>query len=301
MKTRGGLLFLCLLNAARIGAQDLEPRLYSNAPVGVNFLVAGYAGQEGNVLFDPAIGLENADLTIDGPVVGYARSLKLGGMSGKVDGGISRVCLSGSADYQGQRYTRDACGWSDAKLRASVMFIGAPAMTLQEFARNRQNFVVGTSVQITLPVGDYDPARLVNIGTNRRTVKIEIGMAKAVRLWNFELAAAGLYSEDNGDFFGGKLREQDPVYSMQLHVVRSFASGLWFAIDSTHYRGGRTTVDGTINADFQSNSRGGITVSLPVNRRQSVKLNASRGVSTRTGTEFDTLTAVWQYRWGAGL
>jgi hypothetical protein len=209
--------------------------------------------------------------------------------------------LSGSADYQGQRYTRDTCGWSDAKLRASVMFIGAPAMTLQEFAGKGQNFVVGTSVQITLPVGDYDPARLVNIGTNRRTVKVEIGMAKAVRLWNFELSAAGLYSEDNDNFFGGRAREQEPIYSMQLHIVRSFASGMWFAIDSTYYRGGQTTVDGTINTDFQSNSRGGVTVSLPINRRQSVKLNASRGVSTRTGTKFDTLTAVWQYRWGAGL
>jgi hypothetical protein len=301
MRLRGGLFVFWLLYAAGLEAQDLEPRLYSNAPVGVNFLVAGYAAQEGNVLFDPAIGLENADLTIDGPVVGYARSVKFGGMSGKVDGGIANVCLSGSADYQGQHYTRDTCGWTDAKLRASVMFIGAPAMTLQEFAGNRQNFVVGTSVQITLPVGDYDPARLVNIGTNRGTVKVEIGMAKAVQLWNFEVAIAGLYSEDNGDFFGGKLREQEPVYSMQLHIVRSFASGLWFAIDSTHYRGGRTTVDGTINADFQSNSRGGMTLSLPINRRQSVKVNASRGVSTRTGTEFDTLTAVWQYRWGAGL
>jgi hypothetical protein len=29
-----------------------------------------------------------------------------------------------------------------------------------------------------------------------------------------------------------------------------------------------------------------------------VKVNASTGVSTRTGTDFDTIGAIWQYAWG---
>ena len=67
-------------------AQDLEPRLYTNVPVGVNFLGAGYAFSEGNVLFDPAVALENAEIEIDGPALGYGRSIALGRFSGKVDG-----------------------------------------------------------------------------------------------------------------------------------------------------------------------------------------------------------------------
>ena len=301
MKTRGALFVLGSLSAAGLGAQDLEPRQYSNVPIGVNFLVAGYLGQDGNVLFDPAVPLENAELSIDGPVTGYARSLAFGKMAGKVDIGVANVCLSGSADYLGQRYTRDVCGWTDAKTRVSVNFIGSPALTLQEFATTPQKFVVGASVQLTVPVGDYDPARLVNIGTNRWAVETEVGISKTVRLWTIELAMAGVFHEDNDEFFGGSLREQEPIYSLQAHIVRSFMSGIWIAVDSTHYRGGRTTVDGSINADFQSNSRFGLTVSVPFNRRQSLKFYASRGVSTRTGTDFDTYGAVWQYRWGGGL
>jgi hypothetical protein len=301
MRIRDGLFVLWLLHAAGLGAQDLEPRQYSNAPIGLNFFVAGYVDQEGSVLFDPAIQLENAELSIGGPALGYARSLAFGGMSGKVDMGVARACLSGSADFQGQRYARDVCGWTDAKMRVSVNFIGAPALTMQEFARNRQNLVVGASLQLTAPVGDYDPARLANIGSNRWAAKAELGVSKALKLWTFELAAAGTFQEDNAEFFGGNFREQDPIYSLQLHVVRSFMSGHWIAIDSTHYEGGRTTLNGTINADFQSNERLGVTGSIPVNRRQSVKLYASRGVSTRTGTDFDVLGAIWQYRWGAGL
>jgi hypothetical protein len=295
------LAFLAVGGVGETAAQDLEPRQYSNAPTGLNFLVAGYVDQEGSVLFDPAIQLENAAMSIDGPAVGYARTLAFGGMSGKVDMGVIHACLSGSADYQGQRYTRDVCGWTDAKIRVSVNFVGAPALTLQEFARNRQNLVVGASLQLTAPVGDYVPERLANIGSNRWAAKAELGISKALRLWTFELAAAGTFHEDNPQFFGGGLREQDPIYSLQLHVVRSFMSGHWIAVDSTHYQGGRTTLNGTINADFQSNERLGVTGSIPVNRRQSVKLYASRGVSTRTGTDFDVGGVVWQYRWGAGL
>ena len=301
MRIRDGLFVLWLLHAAGLGAQDLEPRQYSNAPIGLNFFVAGYVDQEGSVLFDPAIQLENAALSIEGPALGYARSLAFGGMSGKVDMGVARACLSGSADFQGQRYARDVCGWTDAKMRVSVNFIGAPALTMQEFAQNRQNLVVGASLQLTAPVGDYDPARLANIGSNRWAAKAELGISKAVQRWTFELAAAGTFHEDNPEFFGGSLREQDPIYSLQVHIVRVFMSGHWIAVDSTHYRGGRTTLDGTVNADFQSNDRLGLTGSIPVNRRQSVKVYMSRGVSTRTGTDFDVLGAAWQYRWGAGL
>jgi len=45
----------------------------------------------------------------------------------------------------------------------------------------------------------------------------------------------------------------------------------------------------------------GATVALPVNRRHSVKLYASSGLSVRTGSDFDIFGAAWQYRWGAGL
>jgi hypothetical protein len=301
MRTRWGLSVLLLLHAAGLGAQDLEPRQYSNAPIGLNFLVAGYVNQDGSVLFDPAVPLENADLTIDGPAVGYARALAFGDMSGKVDIGVARVCLSGSADYQGQRYTRDVCGLADAKMRVGINFIGAPALTLQEFAGNRQNLVVGASLQVTVPIGDYDPARLVNIGTNRWAARAELGVSKARGLWTLELAVAATFHETNDDFFGGSTREQDPIYSLQAHVVRSFNSGVWLALDTNHYRGGETTTDGTINRDFQSNKRLGLTLSVPVNSRQSVKLNMSTGVSTRTGTDFDTIGVYWQYRWGGGL
>src|SRR5262245_14344004 len=279
-------------------AQDLEPRLYTNVPLGINFLGAGYGYSEGNVLFDPTIPLDNAEIEIDGPVLGYGRAVRLGPFSGKVDGAIARVCLDGSADYQGERVTRNVCGWTDARARVTVNFIGAPPLTRQEFASYRQDWIFGGSLQLGLPVGDYDPARLVNIGANRQSAKLELGVSKNLTHWLLEVSLADTYYEDNTNFYVGRVREQESIASLQGHAVYRFSSGIWLAFDATRYHGGQTTTNGVSSSDLQSNTRFGLTASLPINPKQSVKLAASTGVSTRTGTDFDTVAAVWQYAWG---
>jgi hypothetical protein len=45
MKQAIALLVTCLVTGMGLpaSAQDIEPRAYSNAPIGVNFLIAGYA------------------------------------------------------------------------------------------------------------------------------------------------------------------------------------------------------------------------------------------------------------------
>ena len=91
------------------------------------------------------------------------------------------------------------------------------------------------------------------------------------------------------------------MYSLQTHLIRTFGRGSWVALDATWYTGGRTTVDGQAKDDRKENSRAGITLALPINARQSIKLYAATGVYERTGADFDTAGVAWQYRWGTGL
>lgn len=294
-------LIAALLHSATGPAQELEPRFYSNLPLGLNFVAVGFARSEGGVLFDPSIELDNADLAVDGPFLGYARSLDVGGVSGSFDVGLANVCLSGSAEFAGDRVSRKVCGWSDARLRLAINFVGAPALSMAEFAGYRQDLVVGASLQLIVPSGDYDPTKLVNIGANRWAARTELGFSKSVRGWLFEGALGGTVYGSNDEFFGGTTRRQDPIFSLQAHVVRRFDSGIWLAIDYTRYRGGETEIDGLARGDLQSNARVGVTLSLPLKPRHSIKFNVSSGVLTRTGSDFDTAGIAWQYRWGPGL
>lgn len=290
-----------LTGLSPLNSQDLEPRAYTNIPVGLNFVVAGYAYSAGGVLFDPAVPLENANIKIHGTVLAYARSIKVGGMSGKIDMILPYAWLSGTADFQGQPVSREISGLADARVRMSVNFIGAPALPLSGFKDYKQDLVVGASLQIFLPVGQYDPDKLVNIGTNRFTFKPELGISKTLNHFQLELAAGASFYTINNEFYQGKTRSQDYIGSLQGHFEYNFRRGIWAAVDGTYYWGGSTTVDGVKGNDLQKNTRLGCTLALPVSLHNSLKLYYSTGVSTRTGSDFDLIGATWQYRWGGGI
>lgn len=245
--------------------------------------------------------LTDGNIRVHGPALGYARSLDLWGMSGKVDAIMPFGCASGSATFEGEFRERDICGMGDPRFRIAVNFYGAPALTLEEFANYRQDVIVGASLQVGAPLGQYDGEKLLNIGTNRWFFKPEIGIGKEWGPVILELSAAAAFYTRNSDFLGGQEVEQDPIYSAQGHVIYSFRSGVWVALDATFYRGGRTTVDGVEGDDLQQTSRIGATLALPVNLYHSVSLHGSSGVSTRTGTDFDAIGVTWLYRWGGGL
>jgi hypothetical protein len=294
---------LCLLLVAACGAraQDIEPRAYSNAPVGVNFLIAGYAYTQGGLAFDPASPLTDPDMRTSSAVLAYARVLDLWGMSGKFDAILPYTWLTGSALFAGEPVERDVGGPVDPRFRLSVNLYGAPALSLKEFASYEQDLIIGASLQVSVPLGQYDSSRLVNIGTNRWSFKPELGVSKALGRWTLEAAAAATFYTDNEDFFGGQTRSQDPLYSLRGHLIYSFRNGVWASLDATYFAGGRTTLDGARSRDLQQNWRAGGTLAFPVDLKNSVKLYASSGVFARTGNSFDLIGIAWQHRWGGGL
>ena len=147
-----------------------------------------------------------------------------------------------------------------------------PRSPFKEFAGYRQNLILGASLQVSAPLGQYDSDKLVNIGTNRWSIKPELGLSKAFGPLTLELAAGVSIYTDNHDFFGGQTRAQDPIYSIQGHVLYNLPPAYGRRLDVTYYTGGRTTIDGVEGNDLQKNVRLGATVALPVTRHHSVKL-----------------------------
>jgi hypothetical protein len=285
--------------ASTASAQSIEPRAYSNAPVGMNFLVGGFAATRGGVAFD-TLPITDPHLKTSSAVLGYARALDLWGKSGKFDIVVPYTWLSGSATYQGGPIERVVDGPGDPLLRLSLNLHGAPAMKLPEFRSYQQDLIVGASLQVSVPAGQYDSTKLVNIGTHRWFFKPEIGASQALGRWTLEAAAAVTLFTRNDDFFNGNRRSQDPLYSLRANAIYNFAGGMWASLDGSVYTGGRTTLNGTLNNDLEQNWRVGATLALPIDVRNSVKFYASSGVSARTGNSFDLAGLAWQYRWGGG-
>lgn len=292
---------VCLTAATAARAQEIEPRQYANTPVGVNFLVSGYLYTQGGLAFDPSLPLTDPHLEANSGVLGFARSLDLWGHSGKFDASVPYSWLSGSADYFGQPIYRRVNGFGDPVFRWSVNLYGAPALQMRDFGAYHQDLIIGAALQVSAPLGQYDDTRIVNIGTNRWFFKPSLGASKAIGPWILEATAAVTIFTDNTDFYGGNTRSQGPLYSIQAHLIRSFRSGIWGALDTTYFWGGRTTINGIDGDDLQRNWRVGATLAVPVNVRNSIKLVASDGVSARTGNNYSQIGIFWQYRWGGGI
>ena len=265
------LLFI----AVQAHAGEIEPRAYVNTPVGVNFLLAGYVYSDGGLSTAGSSPIKDAQLKMNTGILAYARSLDVWGNSGKFDVIVPYSELSGTAIIGGQTRERNVSGLHDPLFRFSVNFYGAPALSLQEFANYRQDVIIGASVQVSAPLGQYDKDKLVNLGNNRWFVKPDIGISKAWGGLSLELSTGVYFYSRNDDFFGGKTLEQDPLYTAQAHVTYSFGRGIWAALSFNHDYGGRTTVNGVQSDDLQQNSRVGLTLALPVNRNNSIKLCVS--------------------------
>ena len=281
-------------------AQEAEPRAYSNTPVGLNFLIAGYLYSEGKLAFDPNLSIADTKFDANTALVAYVRSFEFAGQSAKFDVILPASSFAAQGVVDGLPRERVMSGLGDPRFRVSINLLGAPALSAKDFASYRQDLIVGASLQVSAPLGQYDNSKLLNLGNNRWSFRPELGISKAWGPWTLEVAPSVTIFSDNTDFFGGNTFAQAPIYAVQAHLLYTFQSGIWMAIDGLYFAGGRTTLNGVKSDNEQRNTRAGFTLALPIDRHNSLKFSASTGITTRTGSDFTAAGIAWQYRWGEG-
>ena len=291
------VLVALVLRARSTSAQQLEPRAYSPSPVGLNFLGLGYLYSSGGVVLDPSVPITNIHARVYSVAPYYGRTFGLFGRQASVTFATPYAWGTVSGDVQEVNRTVDRSGFADPSFRFAVNLIGGPALTPREFRQYQQGTTLGTSVIVVAPLGEYDPTKLINLGANRWAFKPELGLSQPVGDWSFEVYTGVWLFTANDDFFSTQVKRQDPLASLQTHVVYTVRPRLWAAFDFTYYTGGETMVNGQRQNDRQNNTRGGLTLSVPVALSQSVKLTWARGVSTRVGSSFDTIGVAWQVLW----
>lgn len=276
--------------------QDLEPRAYSPAPVGTNFVALTYGHSSGDALPDPTLPIQDASLQFNNANFGYYHAFGLFDRQTSISVGIPYIWGSGQALVNGAHAQIYRSGLGDPGLRLSYILYGSPALSPQEFKKRTHKTVIGTSLIMTAPLGQYDPKLLVNIGTNRWSFKPQLGLSRAIGKWTFDLYLSGTFFTANPDYFGSHVRKQAPLAATQVHISHTFRPGMWVAADGVYYTGGRTTVDGVLKADLQQNVRVGLTFAVPLEKTQSLKIQYVRGAIVRVGGDFTTVAVTYQYR-----
>ena len=275
-------------------AQDVQPRVYAPAPTGVNLLTFGYAYSGGAMLFDKTIPIENVSANINSFNFAYSRSTGLFGKAGRFDVVLPMVTgnWEGEVLEEAQSITRTGIG--DPVLRYALFIPGAPALRPENFAGFQPKTIVGVTMRITVPLGQYDPDKLVNLGSNRWVFSPQVGLWHVVGHFTFEAYTGAWFFTDNKAFFGSQVRTQEPLYTFQLHVSYELPNGIWIAASTRQSLGGAVSVEGGDRLDPETNNRLGFTLTVPIRPRYALRFLATTGTTATVGNDYDTFGIVWQ-------
>jgi small neutral amino acid transporter SnatA (MarC family) len=288
-------LCVALAFAGMAAAQELDPRAFAPAPVGTTIVLAGIGESTGGILFDPSVGVADVDADLHIITSGFGYTFGLAGRQARVLAVVPVAWGNIAGNVHAQPQRQDLRGLADPRIKVSIGLRGAPALRAAQFASVPRGTAIGMSVTVMPPLGQYNSGQLVNLGYNRWGLKPEIGATRTINRWTFDAATGVWFFTTNRAYYPGLLhKEQEPLVSVQGHVSYAFPNRIWIGVAGTWFGGGETRVAGIVNPDEQRNTRLGATLSLPIDKFQSVKVVYSTGATTRRGNDFNSFSVNWQ-------
>jgi hypothetical protein len=289
-------LMICSLWVVESAAQELTPRLFWPTPKGTRVLVSGYSYTTGDVFLDLSLPVEDSESQINTGILAYAQTLDLWGRTSNFLINVPYAWGTAKGLFLGDPIKRDFSGFGDLSMTLNVNLRGAPTMTVEDFLAYRANPrpIIGASLKLVMPTGQYNPDKVVNVGANRWAARLKLGTVIILKpKWLMEISASTWLFGDDDDFLFGK-KEQDPVFALETNLIKRISPGLWASLDVTYYRGGNQTINGNLLENKLHNLKLGGTLVVPIYKRHAIKFGYANGVVTRYGNDFNQFLVTYQ-------
>ncbi len=292
---------LALIPIAGVVAQDLAPRAYLITPLQSNAITLSSSFCQGGVELNGAVPIPDATGTFVASTFSYYHSFSLLGRSANV----TLFLPYGAGTFQGSvlgiKQEAYRSGLLDAGVRISVNLSGGPAMSLPEFRKWKQRRLLGASLKVIAPTGQYDPSKLISWGINRWVFKPEIGLSQRWGRWILDSYAGISFFTTNRQQFSVPVPQsqtESPVGSFEGHLSYDVKPRLWISLDGNYWFGGTASMGGVPQPQTrQMSSRIGGSASFPISRHQSIKVSYSDGTFISFGGNYHNLSFAWQYSW----
>lgn len=293
-------MFLQLFFVTDLGAQELEPRAYWVTPSDLNLVFVSYVYLNGPYTLDPVLPAYDVKSSSHVGVLGYYRAFNLLGRSANFTLSQGYTVGTFAGELPGDNDSLRISGVTDGSFRFAVNLKGGPAMSpkgLMEF-RASPKTLIGTSIRVVAPTGQYHSDRAVNPGLNRWAIKPQLGTVFPLKpRWLLELNLGVWLFAENEDFLGAPL-VQDPLASAELNFVHRIRPALWAAFNINYFYGGTVTESVFGEYGRQSNSRIGGTIAVPIGSSgHALKFQVFTGLITAFGGDATTLLAGYAYAW----
>jgi hypothetical protein len=292
-------LWLCWVRPAP--AQELAPRAYIITPVHGNAITLTWSFYHGGLNLSDTIPITGASGTYNIPAISLYHSFSLLGRSANVTASLPYAIGTFSGTVLGTNKSVYRSGLVDFTGRFSVNLMGGPALEPQDFVKWKQKKILGASLKIVAPTGQYCPTKLINWRVNRWAFKPELGYSERWGHWVLDGYGGVWFYTANPAYYAipePKPQTQEPIGSFEGHLSYSLKARAWASLDGNFWWGGVTALNSIRNPETkQTGSRLGGTVSIPFTKHQSVKVSFSHGTYIRFGGDYINLQVAWQYSW----
>jgi hypothetical protein len=293
----------CSLQLLR--AQDLAPRAYGLTPLHANAVTVTYGFYDGSLLFNGVVPISNARGKYNVPVLSYYHSFKMFGHFANFTASLPYGVGNFSGDFKLVPQGIYRSGLLDSTYRLAVNLKGGPPLEAPEFHKWHQKTLIGVSLKMLAPTGQYDETKLINWGANRWAFKPELGYSE--RWGKVVLDAYGgvwfyttnpNYFDHNNFFPGTQAQSQNPIGTFEGHLSYDWKLRTWVSLDGNFWYGGATSLNGIQNLNTrQTGSRVGVTGSVRLDKHQSIKMSYSNGAYIRFGGDYQNVSFAWQWSW----
>jgi hypothetical protein len=294
-------VILCVALAAHtcIYAQFTDPRNYQNTPVGINQLELAYAYVRSNTSIDTSFIVSGAKFNLNQGLIDYTRYFALLHRLAWAQATIPIANLSGSITSADITGSTTATG--DSAYTAGLLFKGGPALTPKQFANAETTTSIGLSLSTTAPTGQYDPNKLLNLGSDRWSFKPELAISKPFgpdQRWVFD-AYANTYLYTNNDRYRGvEVLRQRALLGLEGHISYTFNNALWASLDTRYSFLGTTNVSGVNQNNSQQNFIVGSELVVSPNSRNSFTFEFAKAAIHKNGPALTGFAMKYDYTWG---
>lgn len=283
-------------------AQTLAPRAYVITPVSGNAITLSWSFYDGGLNLNGAIPVTDATGTYHVPTLSYYHSFSLFGRSANITGLLPYGVGTFQGSVLGTHQQIYRSGLLDLGLRFSVNLKGGPAMSAPQFVKWKQKALLGASLTVIAPTGQYDPAHLVNWSINRWAFKPELGYSRRWGNWLLDAYGGVWLYTTNTAFYSPphpRPQTQSPIGSFEGHFSYDFNKlRCWVSLDGNFWFGGTTSLQSIPNSDTrQTSQRIGGTAAFPLAKHQTIKVSYSNGTYVRFGGNYQSVSVAWQYSW----
>jgi len=243
------LAVIAVVSSHCLLAQDLAPRAYIITPLHSNAVTLTWAFYSGGLNVSGTIPVTVTG-TYNVPIFTYYHSLSFFGRSANVTASLPYGVGNFEAAALGKQRSAYRSGLLDLGVRFSVNLKGGPAMPVEQFSKWKQKTILGVSLRVIAPTGQYSPTQAINWGINRWAFKPEFGYSRRWSHWVLDgYGGAWFYTKNPAEFHlpHPTPQTQEPIGSFEGHLSRDFGRGTWASLDGNFWFGGVATLGGIRN------------------------------------------------------